>query len=200
MDYPSGKTRRNFMKFKRNTMLIGLVLVSALAVGCTQTEPETDPVVAAPEVESPDVITTASIVNDADAFQSAISKDGSWIIAIIDDLTIDAPLVLDGDFLNGKKDDDGNEIYQRKVALYSQDADRNITARYTLTAPQLTVNSINASIQHGTFVGDLYIEGENFKLIDAVIEGNVYFMNEEAMNSFEMDEDSSVSGVQELKQ
>lgn len=188
------------MKFKRNTMLIGLVLVSALAVGCTQTEPETDPVVAAPEVESPDVITTASIVNDADAFQSAISKDGSWIIAIIDDLTVDAPLVLDGDFLNGKKDDDGNEIYQRKVALYSQDADRNITARYTLTAPQLTVNSINASIQHGTFVGDLYIEGENFKLIDAVIEGNVYFMNEEAMNSFEMDEDSSVSGVQELKQ
>lgn len=184
------------MKFKRNTMLIGFVLVGALAVGCTQT----DPIVGTPDIESPDVITTASIVIDAEAFQSAISADGSWIIAILDDLTVDAPLVLDGDFVNGKKDDDGNEIYQRKVALYSQDADRNITARYTLTAPQMTVNSINASIQHGTFVGDLYVEGENFKLIDTVVEGNLYFMSEEAMNSFEMDEDSSVSGVQEIKQ
>lgn len=188
------------MKFKKNIMLIGLVLVSALAVGCTQTEPEADPSVTAPEIESPDVVTTASIVNDSDAFQSAISKDGSWIVAIVDALTVDVPLVLDGDFLNGKNDDDGNEIYQRKLALYSQDADRNITARYTLTASKLTVNSINASIQHGTFVGDLYIQGENFKLIDTVVEGNIYFMTEEAMNSFEIDEDSSVSGVQELKQ
>lgn len=181
------------MKFKSNTVLIGLVLLSALAVGCTQTEPETDPI-----VESPDVITTASIVNDAEAFQNAISEDGSWIIAIVDDLTVDTPLVLEGDFVNGRKDDDGNDIYQRKIALYSQDADRNITERYTLTAPQLTVESVNASLQHGTFIGDLYIEGENFNLIDTTVEGNLYFMNIEAMNSFEMDENSSVTGVQEL--
>jgi hypothetical protein len=193
------------MKFKAT--LIVIALVSLLAVGCTSTPADdttTEAVtteVASTEVTSTeaDVITTASIVDSAAAFENAVSSEGTWLIAIINDLAVESPLVLDGDFENGKLDADGKAILQRKIALYSQDADRNITARYTLTAPSLTINSVNASIQHGTFVGDLFVSGLNFQLVDAQIEGNIYFTSEEAKSTFTLDEDSSVTGVQEIK-
>ena len=193
------------MKFKATFIVIALV--SLLAVGCSSTPAdETTTAAATTEVASTevasteaDVITTASIVDNAAAFESAVGSEGTWIIAIINDLVVENPLVLAGDFENGKQDADGKAILQRKIALYSQDADRNITARYTLTAPSFTINSVNASIQHGTFVGDLYVSGLNFKLVDAQIEGNIYFTSEEAKSTFTLDEESSVTGVQEIK-
>lgn len=155
--------------------------------------------------ENADAITTASIVKENEAFEKAISKDGTWIIAILNDLTFDKELLVDGDFKNGKKDKStGEEAFQRKIALYTQDEDRNITNKFTLTAPKLTFNSINGSIEHGTFKGDLYISGKNFKLVNQVIEGNIYFLNQEAMDTFKIedkdgDTPSKVTGVQELK-
>jgi hypothetical protein len=146
-----------------------------------------------------DVVGSASIVDNATAFEKAIAKDGTWIIAITKDLSIDKDLVLDGDFKNGKKDADGKELMQRKVALYAQDASFNITNRYTLTLKSLTVKSVVASLQHGTFKGDLYIEVNGFKLIDTKVEGNIYFRSEEFKESFVMDDKSSVTGVQEVK-
>lgn len=149
--------------------------------------------------DTPDTVTTASIVDNGDAFIKAISNSGTWIIAITKDLTLDTDLLLEGEFKNGKKDDQGNDIIQRKIALYAQDESRNITARYTLTAPKLTVTSPEASIQHGTFKGDLYVSVANFQLIDATVDGNVYFTTDEAKNTFSMDETSKVTGTQELK-
>jgi hypothetical protein len=189
---------------KAKAMLITLAVVTTLSVGCAQqpapsTEPVPTPAPIVTPVPAPDVVTTASIVDNSAAFEKAISKEGTWIIAIVKDLAVDKDIVLDGDFLNGKKDDKGIDITQRKVALYSQDAERNITARYTLTAPKLTVNSLNASIQHGTFKGDVYVVGKNFQLIDTTVEGNIYFMNEEAKATFTADDKSSITGVQELK-
>lgn len=148
---------------------------------------------------TPDVVTTASIVDTENAFVNAISKDGTWIIAIIKDLTINQDITLDGEFKNGKQDENGNDIIQRKIALYSQDESRNITARYTLTAPKLTINSPKASIQHGTFKGDLYVNVADFELVDATVDGNVYFTTAEAQSSFKMDDTSKVTGKQELQ-
>lgn len=187
---------------KAKLILITLAVATTLSVGCAQQPvpvPAPAPVVTpAPEVK-PDVVTTASIVDNSAAFESAISKDGTWIIAIVNDLTVDKDIVLDGEFLNGKKDDAGKDIIQRKVALYAQDAERNITARYTLTAPKLTINSPEASIQHGTFKGDVYVTVKNFKLIDATVDGNIYFTTEEAKATFVADDKSTVTGVQEIK-
>ncbi len=195
------------MKFKAT--LIVIALVSLLAVGCTQAPKDTSTEAVTTEVASTevtsteasptDVITTASIVDNAAAFESAVGSEGTWLIGVINDLTVESPLVLNGDFENGKKDTDNKPVIQRKIALYSQDADRNITARYTLTAPSFTINSVNASIEHGTFVGDLIVSGLNFKLIDATIEGNIYFTTEDAKTTFTLDETSSVTGVQEIK-
>ncbi|MFT9493622.1 peptidoglycan-binding domain-containing protein [Anaerosolibacter sp.] len=152
----------------------------------------------APAPTPVDVVTTASLVNNVEAFAKGISKDGKWIISTLNDLTSDKTLVLEGEFKNGKKNADGTDAIQRKIALYTQDKDKNVTARFTLTAPKLVIKSPNARIQSGTFKGDLYVRVPNFQLVDATVDGNVYFTTKEAQDTFKMDAKSSVTGKQLL--
>jgi hypothetical protein len=63
----------------------------------------------------------------------------------------------------------------------------------------MTVNSPEGSIQHGTFKGDLYVSAKDFQLVDATVDGNVYFKTDEAKSTFKMDTTSKVTGKQELK-
>ena len=69
----------------------------------------------------------------------------------------------------------------------------------TLTAPKLTIKSPVASIEHGTFKGDVYVESNNFKLIDAKVDGNIYFLVDKAKSTFKIDAKCSVTGKQEIK-
>ena len=191
------------MKIK--ALAITLIFLMIFMVGCarqqqSKEEPRQEtPKQTTPPESTPDVKTTASIVDDEEAFEKAMSKEGSWIICALKDMTFDKEIVLDGVFKNGKKDEQGNDIIQRKIALYTQDENRNVTEEFTLTAPKLTINSPNARIQHGTFKGDIYVNAENFELVDTDVEGNVYFMNEKAQETFKMDEKSKITGVKELK-
>jgi PBP1b-binding outer membrane lipoprotein LpoB len=189
---------------KTKSILLSLAVVATLFVGCGQNantnaakKPEVKTEEKAPE--KADVVTTASIVNKADAFEKAISKDGTWIIATLNDITIDKELVLEGEFKNGKKNEDGTDAIQRKIALYTQDENKKVTASFTLTAPKLTIKSPKARIQNGTFKGDLYVETKDFQLVGATVEGNVYFASEEAKAGFKMDDKSKVTGTQEVK-
>ncbi|MDF2890598.1 MAG: hypothetical protein K0R80_965 [Clostridia bacterium] len=136
----------------------------------------------------PDVVTSASLVDNAAAFENGISKNGGWITSVVRDLVINNELVLDGEFTNKEKP-------ARKIALYSQDEKRNVTRRFTLTAPKLTVNSPMARIQGGIFKGNVYVSSANFQLVNATIDGNLIFLNEEAKNTFSMDANSSVTGA-----
>jgi len=174
----------NFMKFK--ALAVALVLTVSLLAGCTS-----DKDAEAPAPESTDVATTASIVAEDQALETALSTEGTWIVAILNDVTTDKELVIDGDFHN--KGDEAQDLY-RKVALYAQDADRNVTAEYTLTAPKLTVKSPNAKIVNGTFVGDVYVEAEGFTLSGTTIDGNVYFASEELKAGFTMDNEAAITG------
>lgn len=140
-----------------------------------------------------DATTTASIVNTEEDFEKALSTDGTWIIAALRDVSFNKDLVLDGDFKNSKGET------QRKIALYTQDENRVVTNRFTLTAPKLTVKSPAASIQHGTFKGDLYVETNDFQLVDATVDGNIYFISDDAKKGFTMDKESKVTGKQEVK-
>lgn len=183
------------MKYK--VYLIILIITSTLLAACTKNNTnsgDTD------NNDKTDAVSTASIVDTEQGFKDAISSTGTWIIAVTKDLSISDDIVLDGEFKNGKKDDAGNDIIQRKVALYAQDENRNITARYVLTAPKFTIKSPQASIQHGTFKGDLYVDVDNFALIDTTVEGNVYFTKQEYMDSFTMDETSKVTGLKVVQQ
>jgi hypothetical protein len=191
------------MKIK--ALLISLALATTLLAGCgaKQAAPAPAPAPATPAKTDTssapatpaktDAVTSASITNDPAVFAQSIGKDGKWIIAINKDVTVDKDLVLEGDFKNEKG------AVQRKIALYNQDAKYVVTARYTLTAPKITINSPMASIEHGIFKGDIYVETNDFKLIDNKVIGNIYFATDAAKAGFKMDAKSSVSGVQEVK-
>ncbi|MBZ9684959.1 peptidoglycan-binding protein [Clostridium estertheticum] len=142
-----------------------------------------------------DAVTSASLVNDVAAFENAISTKGNWIASVSKDLTTTKELVLDGDKMNTKTP----PVSMRKIALYSQDDKYAVTRRFTLTAPKLTIKSIDASIQKGIFVGDIYVSAKNFQLIDTKVIGNVYFTTAEAQTTFKMDATSSLTGIQMLK-
>lgn len=174
-------------------LLMGTMMIFLLT-GCKKTNSTDNS-----KTGGTDATSSASIVDTASAFEKAIGTNGNWIICPTKDLKIDKDLVVEGEFTNGKKDDSGKDIVQRKIALYSQDDQRNITARYTLTAPKITIKSPNASLQHGKFVGDVIVDAPNFQLVDNAVEGNIYFTSQEVKDTFTMDETSSVSGVQEIQ-
>lgn len=190
---------------KAKAILLSIIMATTVLAGCGAKEeakapaPATQQTQPAATEKKADVVTTASIVKETEAFEKALGKEGTWIIASLNDITSTKDLVLDGEFKNGKKDKDGKDVIQRKIALYTQDADKKVTARFTLTAPKLTIKSPNARIQSGTFKGDLYVETKDFQLVDAKVEGNVYFANEEAKAGFKMDGTSSITGKQEIK-
>jgi len=147
-----------------------------------------------------DTVSTASVLNNATDVANAMGTKGQWIIATGKDLTTDKDLILEGAYYNGKKDAvTGVGLIQRKIALYTQDEKRVVTARFNLTAPKLTVTSPNARIQSGTFKGDVYVSAKNFELIDAKVDGNVYFTTQAAKDTFKPDAKSSITGLQELK-
>jgi hypothetical protein len=181
---------------KKFLSIIAVVTLSlSILSGCAQKATTTP----TPAATKTDTVTSASIVNNSAAFEKAISKNGTWIIAILKDVTTDKDLVLDGEFNNKKKDTKGKLIIQRKIALYAQDAKHVVTARYTLTAPKITINSPNASIEHGIFKGDIYVENNTFQLKDNKVIGNIYFKDAAAKAGFKMDKTSSVTGKQEIQ-
>lgn len=189
------------MKIK--ALLLSTVMVASLLVGCGSTASTSSSTSAASssstEAPKTDAVASASVTKDPDVFIKGISKDGNWIIAITQDMTIDKDLVLEGEFKNGKKDTAGKELLQRKIALYTQDDKHVVTARFTLTAPKLTIKSPLASLQHGTFKGDLYVETADFQLVDNKVDGNIYFKDAAAKAGFKMDAKSSVTGKQEIQ-
>lgn len=184
----------------RSLVLSGIVASFVLVgAGCSNSnEPEKATPTASATVAPTDAVVSASVTDKADVFAAALGEKGTWIIAATKDITTDKELVLEGTFKNGKKNDDGTDAIQRKIALYTQDADHKVTASFTLTAPKLTIKSPVARIQNGTFKGDLYVETEDFQLVGAKVEGNVYFKTDAAKAGFKMDDKSSVTGKQEV--
>lgn len=143
--------------------------------------------------QAPDAVTSASVVDNGEAFKKAISKDGTWIAATLKDLSFSEDLVVEGQFIN-------KEEPARKIALYTQDADHNITNSFKLTAPKLTVRSENTRIQGGTFIGDVYVEADGFAVVNATIEGNVYFSDAKYQATYSAADQGKVTGVTEVKQ
>ena len=180
------------MKIKAVSLLLILVIAVTLLAGCSAKPAATTTTAATTTAASADAVSGASKATDPDSFIKGAGKDGAWIIYTLADMTIDKEIVLEGEFKN-------KDVIARKIALYTQDAERKVTARFTLTAPKLTVKSENARIQGGTFKGDVYVEANGFMVVDAKVEGNVYFASEEIKSTFKLDKGGTVSGVTEVK-
>lgn len=167
-------------------MKIRAIVVAALAgialAACGSDDAGTE----ADDQPAADATSAASIVSTAEGVLAAAGEAGTWIIATTEDVTVDEEIVLAGEFTR-------REELARKVALYAQDEDRNITDRYTLTAPRMIVRSPNARIQGGIFVGDVRVEANGFLIVDATVDGDVTFASSEYRESAEVEE-GSVTG------
>lgn len=130
--------------------------------------------------ENGDAVTAASITSDPSEVAASLSADGNWITALTADVTVEEDITVAGTFHDGG--DEANDEY-RKLALYEQDDDRNVTGEFTLTVPTLTVESPNFRIQNGTVDGDVYVDAEGFELEEAVITGNLTFASEDIESS-----------------
>ncbi len=139
------------------------------------------------KVADVDVVTSASLVVDANDLVKGLSADGTWIVAAYNNMAIANEIVVDGEFIH-------RDAVARKLALYTQDEERNITASFTVSAPKMTVKSENFRIQGGTFKGDVVVEANGFNLVAAQIDGNLYFASQEAMDTFVISDDSTVTG------
>lgn len=137
-----------------------------------------------------DANTGPSWVTDDASLERAV-KD-SWIVIITKDLNTNKDLVFEGGL---KK---GDDHAARLLTLYNQDENKVKTATYTLTAPKATFKEDGARIKGGTFKGDVYVEANNFELVDATIDGNIYFKDQAAKDSFKMDDTSKVTGTMDI--
>ena len=138
-----------------------------------------------------DTITNPSLVTDDKSLE--VARETSWIVILQNDVTADHDLVFQGGL---KK---GDVVTPRLITLYNQDENKVKTASYTLTAPRATFKEDGSAIKGGTFKGDVYVECNNFKLIDATIDGNVYFKDKAAQDSFQLDDSSRVTGKMEIQ-
>ncbi len=146
-----------------------------------------------PVVKAQDGVSSASRATDEQSLLNALSPEGEWIVIIQQDLTTDRDLVLEGEFEN-------NGEVVREIALYTSDENHNVDERFTLKAPSLTIKSPNSILAAGTFVGDVYVESNNFTLEDGfTVDGNIYFENKEAKQTFKIVGGSTVTGELALK-
>lgn len=134
---------------------------------------------------------TEVVIEDSADVQPALGPDGAWIVIFEGDVAVDSQVVVDGEVYA----EEGADAPRRKIALYTQDGDRNVTARFTLTVPELVVRHENTRIQAGTIAGDVYVEAEGFELTSgASIEGNLYFASEALQDSANIGDDTTVTG------
>ncbi len=132
-----------------------------------------------------DATTTPSITGDSAEVVKSLSENGNWITAITTDVDVAEEIVVSGTFYD--KDDTSKDIF-RKLALYTQDSERNVTGTFTLSTPKMTVESENFRIQEGTLKGDVYVKANGFELKNATIDGNITFESDEFKDSAKLDE------------
>jgi len=170
---------------KSITIGLALALSATLFAGCLNSPPPAPftPEPASGGTTAPvDVVTSASPKESGDGADliSGLSDSGFWIFSVLNDITLTEDLYINGDFF--RSDNPASGVY-RKLSLYAQDADRNVTAQYTLTVPNIFVTSTNMRIQEGTVRGNIFVDAMGFELYDATLEGDITFATRERMDS-----------------
>lgn len=184
---------------KYGKVLAAVLIGSTMFMGCGKKKVEETPPttnqgpINGTGMENPDVVSSPSKVTDDVTLVEALGEKGPWIIIPQNDIKTDKELVV------SKLTTTPEGKLGRNISLYATDENQNVVKEYTLTAPKIMVVSDDVQLKRGTFVGDIYVSGKNFHIIATKVEGNVYFENQEAKDTFKLEEGASVSGVQELK-
>ena len=186
------------MKIK--ALILSLAVFATVLTGCGKKAEQAEaPKTDATQVteKKDDAVTGASQVNDEATFKEKISKDNTNFMIIVNkDLTFTEDLIVESGI---KKDKEGKEAPNRAIAPAAEDASMKISARYTLTVPNLVFAGENGKFENGTLKGNIYVQTKGFILQDATVDGNIYFATQELMDAFKLDETSKVTGTVEVK-
>jgi hypothetical protein len=171
--------------------LLALLVIFGIAIlmGCTNKSPS-DESGNDKTGGNTDIVTSPSQAPDEASFKEAISKDGYYIIITSGDLNFSEDLFVEGTFT--KKDSEGKDAVSRSLALAQYGKDNEII-RHTLTAPKLVINSENTLLEYGIVKGDVYVQAPGFITKDATIEGNLYFENQDLMDEFSLDDETTIT-------
>lgn len=174
-------------------LVLGTTVATLLLLGgCSSDSSSTDSSSSSSKTEktssSAEVVSTASVSDKPTTLEKALGSDGNWIIATTADVTFDKDVTVSGEFHD--KDDSSADIY-RKFALYAQDSDRKVTDEYTVTVPELIVESENFNIVNGTLKGDILVKANGFVLSGTKVDGKITFEKEEYKKSATLDKDDA---------
>ena len=183
------------MKLKK--LALSMVILATALTGCGNKTELTEDTTSTIEATA-DAVSGASQVNDEETFKQKISKDNTNFMIIVNkDLTFTEDLVVESGI---KKDKEGNEAPNRAIAPAAEDADLNISERYTLTVPNLIFAGENGKFENGILKGNICVQAEGFILQDATVDGNIYFASQELKDAFKVDETSKITGSIEVKE
>jgi hypothetical protein len=175
----------------KKTKVISLLAVSVLSVSLlaacgSNNDSSKNTSDSAKPAQTADTFTGATTPNaNFDGLSKTMSKTGNWLGAIGGDMDASGKtLTVDGLF-------SGDGALARKLALYNQDANHVVTARYTLTVAKVEVNSPGFYISNGTVKGDVVVNAPGFHAQNgkgiagqATIDGNLIFASQSLMDAY----------------
>jgi peptidoglycan hydrolase-like protein with peptidoglycan-binding domain len=158
------------------------------------TTPTTPPTTTTTTPTTPvDTVTSASQVNDEATFIKNVTSTTSDYMQIVNkDLTFTNDIVV----VPGLKAATATTAasYSRSIAPAAEDSSSNITKRFIITIPNLVFVGDNQKIEYGIVKGDIYVNGNGFKLKDARIDGNLYFATDAEKSAFVQDATTTING------
>lgn len=183
------------------SVLVITGLIAGLLSGCLAPPPEpvantatpTPTTTATEPTAEPDTNSSASPKESSDPQDviNGLSANGYWIFSLLDDVTLNETLYVDGVFYN--RDDTSGKVF-RKLALNTQDASYTVIDRFTLTVPEMIITSPNFLVQNGTIKGNVHVNAEGLTLTGVDIVGTLTFETQEQMDSANLDKIGTVSG------
>ncbi|GAB2028148.1 hypothetical protein [Lactovum odontotermitis] len=200
-------------KSKIITLLAVSVLSAGILTACSSsndTSTKTSSSSKAASSSSTDAFAGATVAApDFDTLQKGFAANGAWLNAINKDMDATGKtLTVDGVFLtNG---DTGEAETARKLAIYNQNDNHQVTEQYTLTVDKIVVKSPSFYISNGTVKGDVDVLATGFhaqngkkpdgSVSQATIDGNLVFASQDLLDAYnKLDDTEKVKVTGETK-
>ncbi|MDR2977075.1 MAG: hypothetical protein LBV19_07215 [Streptococcaceae bacterium] len=185
----------------KKSKVISLLAVSALSIGiltaCSSTSDTKTSTSKSSSVASSsktDVYTGATVAaKDFDSLQKGFAANGAWLGATNKDMDATGKtLTVEGVFLTNA--DTGEAQVARKLAIYNQNDNHQVTEQYTLTLDKIVVKSPDFYISNGTVKGNVEVLASGFhaqngkktdgSVAQATIEGNLIFASQDLLDEY----------------
>ncbi len=122
-----------------------------------------------------------------------------YAITILNDIKTEKDLILEGEFSKTDTSIEDKVVGTGRILqLCEVDENGVVIGEYSLTTNRITIKSEKTILKGGKFVGDIYVNADQFILSDVEVEGNIFFTNEKFKNTFKIENNSTVSGSIEV--